>query len=561
MAIEQHKVQRYELIIPEITDWPIARFYQNKEEIIEKVKAEALGRVKKRVQEGKRSLPELLDRTMYMEKIRIAQDPMRVDPKDEKKFWTYVQTRLQQLEGQHEYEAYLPLLEEIIERYLREIFSGFKPGTYHFAKRFLPFMFSSLLNASAGGNTIKSVVYHDLHLQDKVHLLGATQELRELATKGTIMLLPTHQSHVDSILIAWGLHALGLPAFIYGAGLILFNARVISYFLKRLGAYKIDRRKKNPIYLESLFSYVNYATHQGVHSIFYPGGTRSRSGKLEDHLKLGLLGTAIETQRKNLQSPPADHPGKIFIVPVVLSYHFVLEAKSLITQHLKRSAKDDPYIVRDEFSSYTKFLKFVWTSFSKSSEIAVAFGKPMDVFGNFIDKDGNSLDEKGNIIDLRKYFEVEGVIQEDKQKEVEYVKILGEKIVERFYAENRVFSSHLVAFVAFEMMLKKFEEFSLHDMMRIPVKDRVLEFEDFKKVVEKVYHGLVLLMKEGKIHMAEHMQEDLPTLIAHGVKNLGMYHAKRPLTIKKGKVYSEQINLLYFYHNHLDGYGLEAYIT
>ena len=32
--------------------------------------------------------------------------------------------------------------------------------------------------------------------------------------------------------------------------------------------------------------------------IFYPGGTRSRSGAIEKNLKLGLLGSTIEARKR-----------------------------------------------------------------------------------------------------------------------------------------------------------------------------------------------------------------------------------------------------------------------
>src|SRR3546814_15272144 len=54
---------------------------------------------------------------------------------------------------------------------------------------------------------------------------------------------------------SWVIHSLGLPAFIYGAGLNLFNRKIFAYFMNSLGAYKVDRRKKNLPYLETLKTY------------------------------------------------------------------------------------------------------------------------------------------------------------------------------------------------------------------------------------------------------------------------------------------------------------------
>ncbi|MEZ4907100.1 MAG: hypothetical protein R2771_05540 [Saprospiraceae bacterium] len=58
-------------------------------------------------------------------------------------------------------------------------------------------------------------------------------------------MLPTHQSNLDSMLIGYTIDfKLGLPAFAYGAGLNLYNYEIPAYYMSRLGAYKVDRRKK-----------------------------------------------------------------------------------------------------------------------------------------------------------------------------------------------------------------------------------------------------------------------------------------------------------------------------
>ncbi|HAC25821.1 MAG TPA: acyltransferase, partial [Cytophagales bacterium] len=93
--------------------------------------------------------------------------------------------------------------------------------------------------------------------------------------------------------------------------------------------------KKNLIYLETLKTYSTLAIQKGAHTLFFPGGTRSRSGMLEKQLKLGLLSTAIAAQRNLYAQTAPDEPvRKIFIVPVTLNYHFVLEAPELIEEYL-----------------------------------------------------------------------------------------------------------------------------------------------------------------------------------------------------------------------------------
>lgn len=564
MESVQHYIQEgilYKPVVPNIQDWPITRLSKKKKEFVEEVIEEAMISLNRQAREGDSSVQDLIAKTMFLERIRMNEDPWKVDPKDEEVFWKDIKKSLvnnQKFENEPELFAQrnLQMMEGIVSRYANEIAGTFKPNSYHFAKRFLPFFFSTLLNASAG-KTVRSVINHSVGLQEKVHLLGETEAIRNLATKGTVVLVPTHFSNVDSIIVGWGIHALGLPAFIYGAGLNLFNSPILGYFMNRLGAYKVDRRKKNPIYRDTLDSYSTLAIQEGVHSLFFPGGTRSRSGMIEKKLKLGLLGTAIEAQRRNFLEKPRGISEKIFVVPMVMSYHFVLEAASLINQHLTYTGQEQYYILNDEFASYRKFLRFIWTTFSAKSEIVLAFGKPMDLFGNFVDEEGNSFDPHGRQVDIRSYFMTRGEVKADSQRDFEYTRMLGEKIVERYHIENRVFSSHVVAFVAFEMLKKQHADLDLFGLLRVAQEDRVIDREKFQEAMDRVLERLRTLADRGKVHLAGHMVNDTVSIIDHGIQNLGIYHAKRPLTYHNEEtLISENINLLYFYHNRMEGYGL-----
>src|SRR5688500_5971693 len=160
----------------------------------------------------------------------------------------------------------------------------------------IKFWFGRLLNG-ARVKKFGAFFRNKYTLRDKIHIVGKVKMLRNLARKGTVIMVPTHFSNLDSILIGWIIHSLGLPAFIYGAGLNLFNIKILAYFMNSLGAYKVDRRKKNLPYLESLKMYSGLAIQKGAHSLFFPGGTRSRSGVIEKQLKLGLLSSTVEAQR------------------------------------------------------------------------------------------------------------------------------------------------------------------------------------------------------------------------------------------------------------------------
>ena len=66
---------------------------------------------------------------------------------------------------------------------------------------------------------------------------------------------------------------------------------------------------------------------------------------------------------------------------------------------------------------------------------------------------------------------------------------------------------------------------------------------------------------QEKVLLAPQFEQSLDDLVNTGVNNLGMYHAKRPILLnQEGKIITQDLNLLYFYHNRLVGYNLDHYV-
>ncbi|MGY6522570.1 MAG: 1-acyl-sn-glycerol-3-phosphate acyltransferase [Mongoliitalea sp.] len=554
---------KYEPILPKKDEWPVVRLSKNRKDFVKKV-AESSKKAILEITNGQVDLlKEELETTLYREKQRIKQNPWDVDPEDDYDFWNDVKSALVQISADtalskaEKKEQYITILDRITNRYAEEIASNFVHSHYKLTRRMVTFGFGRLLNA-ARVKGFKSLFSNQYSLQDKIQIVGATDEIRELASKGTIVMVPTHFSNLDSILIGWIISVLGLPPFIYGAGLNLFNIQIFAYFMNALGAYKVDRRKKNLLYLETLKTYSSEAIQYGAHSLFFPGGTRSRSGMIEKKLKMGLLSTAIEAQRVNYQKGLTDVGGKVFIVPVTINYHFVLEAPSLIQEYLTITGQERYYRETDEFSTSYKISKFLVKFFTKGSDISVSIGKAMDIMGNYVDNDGNSYDKNGRIIHTQDYFTYNGNVNVDPQREEEYTKRLADRIVEEFHKNNRVFSSHLVAFTAFQMIKAENRKLDLFNLLRLPEEEIELDYELFKQKCEQVLNRILELKSEGKVNTAPHLMQEMDLLIAHGLDNVGMYHAKRPLIRNQvGNIVTQDMNLLYFYHNRLHGYELE----
>lgn len=552
---------RYSEIIPRVENWPIVKLARNRKAFNQEVTEESFQSLKHMTRS--RSLREELEMTVYREKLRIKANPWRVDPADDKEFWKEIQDRLvdsANLPLDKAIEVEEKLLSEIIRRYADEIAGNFKNNSFRFAKAFVTFGFARLLNA-ARVKGVASLFSRQLDLDDKINIVGHPEHIRNLAKKGTVVMVPTHFSNLDSILIGWVIQFLGLPPFIYGAGLNLFNLKIFAYFMNSLGAYKVDRRKKNPVYLETLKTYSSLALRKGCHSLFFPGGTRSRSGNIEKGLKLGLLGTTIEAQRMLFQDKAPDSPDpKIFIVPVVINYHFTLEAPALINEYLKRTGQERYYKEADEFTTSYKIASFLMKFFTKGSNISVSIGKGMDVFGNYVDDEGNSFDSMGNILNPKDYFISNGEVTEDKQREQEYVRILAKRIVEEFHIHNQVFASHLVAYTAFKMIERRNSKLDLYSLLRLPDEDLTILYDEFKAAWKKLRKRIYKLNKKGKVGIADHLTLKADEAIAHGLSNVGMYHAQRPLVRKNNLIKIQDMNTLYYYHNRLEGYGLEKNI-
>ncbi|HQQ82573.1 MAG TPA: 1-acyl-sn-glycerol-3-phosphate acyltransferase [Cyclobacteriaceae bacterium] len=550
----------YEPILDGIPDWPVYQLSKNRKEFLEEVTQKAIEQIRL-LRPSRKQLIDELETTVHREQNRIKRNRWRVDPKDEPKFWSRIKNELIEISNKTPEEAGKKeeeILHEIVHRYASEIAGNFKASSYKFAREAIKFWFVRLLN---GARVKKFGAYfrNQYTLRDKIHIVGKVKMLRALAKKGTVVMVPTHFSNLDSILIGWVIHSLGLPAFLYGAGLNLFNIKIFAYFMNSLGAYKVDRRKKNLPYLETLKMYSNLALQKGAHSLFFPGGTRSRSGMIEKQLKLGLLSTAIEAQR-NLYLEGGEEPRKIFVVPVTLNYHFVLEAPELIEDYLQVKGQDRYFAEQDNYGSF-QLVKFLFKFFTKGSNISVSIGPGLDVMGNPVDEEGNSLDAQGRVLNPREYFMTNGQVTVDKQRENEYTRLLSSKIVSEYHRINRIFASHLVAFVAFEMLMKKHPNLDLFGFLRLPEEEMEIPYVEFRAAVKKVRKEIYRMKDDGKVFYATHLKGEIDLIIRRGLENVGTFHLKRPLLKnKKGNIVTQDLNVLYYYHNRLVGYELEKLI-
>ncbi len=495
-----------------------------------------------------------LTAALYLERQRLSRDRGNLFTKrrlgGDRALWNGIQAALLEPAAVSDRSA---LLRDVASRFADEIAGRFDPKVYKFTTKILPYGFNWLLNAASVKSILPWGMTEDVRSRLKVE--GEVEHLKHLASKGTILLVPTHQSNIDSILIGYVIYLMGLPPFAYGAGLNLFSNPVLSFFMSNLGAYTVDRQKTNGIYRNLLKHYSTKILKEGIHSIFFPAGGRVRSGAIESKLKLGLLGTALQAQIENLQE--GNPNPKVFIVPMTTSYHFVLEASTLIDDHLAEAGKHRFIITDDESSQFSKVLNFFWQLFKAQSGMTVRVGKPLDVFGNFVDADGNSIGPNGTTIDPARWLSSYGKLAPSPQRDREYTRILGNRIVERYHAENTILTSHLVAFAFFESLRERYPDFDLYRFIRMSLSQRTIPWDEFLREAGIAHRRILESADRGLFHVTPELRTgDTKSWVKDGIRNLGLFHGNAVLKRGEGTIHTEDMNLLYYYRNRLAGYGL-----
>ncbi len=150
------------------------------------------------------------------------------------------------------------------------------------------------------------------------------EAIREAARTGTLVLLPSHKSHVDYIVLSDVFYDADLVPPHIAAGINLAFWPLGAIF-RRAGAFFIRRTfKGDRLYQAVLEAYVRKLLHEDRTIEFFVEGGRSRTGKILPP-KLGLLSMVVDAAR--------DLPRrKIFLVPISIGYERVVEGKDYLAE-------------------------------------------------------------------------------------------------------------------------------------------------------------------------------------------------------------------------------------
>jgi glycerol-3-phosphate O-acyltransferase len=432
-------------------------------------------------------------------------------------------------------------LGRLIAEYAHDIAGSFNPRVYRFATRLMPPLLSSLL---APGSIAQGVTALG-DLSGKVVIDGPLEHIRACADRGTLVVTPTHSSNMDSVVFGWSLYRSGLPPCTYGAGKNLFTNPFISFFMHNLGAYRVDRRIGNAVYKDVLKTYSQVLLERGYHSLFFPGGTRSRSGSVEKKLKLGLLSTALAAYERKLEDGQAEK--RVYVVPATINYALTLEAETLVDDFLAEEGRHRYIIEDDEFSRLGRIVDFSRRIMSLDGSLVIRYGAPLDVFGNAVDERGDSRDQRGRVVDPAGYVTGDdGRVSHDAQRDAEYTRALGDELVRRFRRTSAFMPTNLVARVLFDRIAERMGTRDIYRMLR--GLEGEAEVGEVRAGLARLGRALAQNVELGAV--ADRWRDARPgDILDDALRMFRGYHT-RPVVDREGdRLIARDLRLLYYYRN------------
>ena len=435
-------------------------------------------------------------------------------------------------------------LRGLVRHYGRDVVGNFDPRVYRFATGIGPSLLGFLFSPTG---SLREGVRAIANLDARIHADGEIAVARTCAERGTLIVTPTHSSNMDSPAIGLGLLRAGLPPTTYGAGKNLFTNPFISYFMRNLGAYRVDRRLKFELYKDVLKEYSTVLLEHGYHSLFFPGGTRCRSNIVEKNLKLGLLGTTV-TAYKNSVRDAAPHK-RLYIVPVTINYRLVLEAETLIDDYLAETGKSRYIITDDEFSRIGRILEFFRKILAHEGSVIVRFGRPLDPFGNDVTDDGESIDRAGRPVDPASFVRgADGEVTDDDQRDAEYTRALGRRLAAAYPRLTVLHATHLVARAVYDTIARTAGTRDIYRLIRVPPRQLTADVDAVLAQLARLRARLAQTPAWG----AEHPLIAALTpaeILDDAVRGLSSYHT-RPIVVRLDhQLQIDDVKLLYYYQN------------
>ena len=188
------------------------------------------------------------------------------------------------------------------------------------------------------------------------------EKVREAARSSSIVLVPSHKSHIDYLVLSYVVYHYGMMTPHIAAGKNLLIPLVGALF-RRAGAFFIRRSfRGEELYPVVFREYLIRLMEEGYPIEFFIEGTRSRTGKAVKP-KYGMLDMIVEAYASGRLD-------SVKIVPISVGYEKIIEERSFRKELL--GAEKEP-------ESLTDLLKTPKFLVSKKGRLYIEFDEPIDL--------------------------------------------------------------------------------------------------------------------------------------------------------------------------------------
>lgn len=528
-------------LVPEAEN-RLATFNAERSSIVEQVTRRVVDtHIRLAAERPNESLEYVLNDVAFSEIRRLEKSPSR-EHKKRLAQWHHLAHKLGEMSEVKKRKE----LETIVRYHAQDVAGNFNPKVYRFANDVLPPALSLMLNPISG---VRDGVDALGKMAAQIRIEGPVDRIRACCERGTLIVTPTHSSNLDSIVLGFGLGRAGLPPVTYGAGKNLFTNALMSFFMHNLGAYRVDRRLRFQLYKEVLKEYSTVLLERGFHSLFFPGGTRSRSNEVEQKLKLGLLGTAVTAMGNRCRSAEPRTDRRLFIVPVTINYRLVLEAETQIEDYLADTGKSRYIIEDDEFSRLARIMSFARKTLAHEGAAVLKFGTPLDPFGNEVDQNGDSHDSHGRLIDPASYLrDANGEVNSDFQRDSVYTRKLGAKLASAYRRDTVFLGTHIVARAYLAVAHRRTGIRDIYHLLRLRESALAVPLDELTTEVDRVRDAIENQPEGGSIDVSL-ANMGARQLIDETLRFMSTYHSKRVLYQSGDHIRAGSMKLLYYYQN------------
>ncbi|KYQ91002.1 hypothetical protein DLAC_07895 [Tieghemostelium lacteum] len=201
-------------------------------------------------------------------------------------------------------------------------------------------------------------IYHGIHVDEK-----GIELIREAIQKSPVVLLPSHRSYIDFLIMSYIFFEYNLPLPHIAAGEDFLGIIIVRWFLRNAGAFFLRRSFHGDALYWAIFSeYVQRLVIDNQPVEFFIEGKRSRAGK-SLYPKMGMLGMICTPFFEN--KVPDVH-----VAPIGISYEKVLEGE-LYSQEVMGESK-----TKESFNGLLRASKVLKMNFGR---INVVFSQPISI--------------------------------------------------------------------------------------------------------------------------------------------------------------------------------------